>query len=71
MLKPGVYKTKRGSTMTISGRSGGVNQVYFDWVEEPNSCVECRPEEYDDNGYLVWGCNYCGGGKAKLTKFQG
>ena len=66
-MKNGKYKTDAGSTMTISGKYGGISTVEFDWLEE-KACIECQPEPYDDDGYLVWQCDYCGGGEAKLKK---
>ena len=65
-MKNGQYKTAAGSTMTISGKHGGISTVDFDWLEE-EACIECQPEPYDADGYLVWQCDYCGGGKAKLS----
>jgi len=53
--------------MVISGKHGGISTVEFDWVEE-DACVECQVESYDIDGYLVWHCDYCGGGKAKLMR---
>ena len=66
MLPVGKYKTDAGSTMTISGKYGGISEVDFDWLEE-NACIECQPEPYEDDGFLVWHCECCGGGKAKLN----
>lgn len=65
MLKPGKYRTESGSTMTISGKHGGISEVDFDWFEE-DACIECSVESYDQDGYLVWYCDECGGGSAKL-----
>jgi hypothetical protein len=53
--------------MTISGKHGGISEVEFDWFEE-DACLDCIPAPYDDDGYLVWTCPVCGGGKAKLEK---
>ena len=69
-LPPGKYHTSAGSTMTISGKYGGISTVEFDWVEE-NACLDCVPDAYDDEGYLTWHCDICGGGRAKLTKSLG
>ncbi len=66
MLPPGEYKTQAGSTMTISGQYGGVSHVEFDWLEEPGACCECQVEPYDVDGYLIWNCEHCGHGSAKL-----
>lgn len=67
MLPIGAYRTKAGSTMTVSGAHGGISTVNFDWLEESNACVDCAPEAYDDDGYLVWHCDVCGGGSAELV----
>lgn len=65
ILPIGKYKTENGSTMVVSGKYGGISEVDFDWLEE-KACIDCQPEPYDDDGYLIWKCNICGGGKAKL-----
>ena len=65
MLPVGRYVTKSGSTMRISGQYGGKSEANFDWLEE-DACYDCKPEPYDVDGYLVWHCDECGGGKAKL-----
>lgn len=67
MLPIGKYKTAAGSTMTVTGKHGGISEVEFDWVEE-DACIDCVPELYDDNGYLVWTCRRCSGGSAKLER---
>ena len=65
-LPNGTYFTTAGSEMQISGAHGGISRVAFDWLEE-GACYDCRPEPYaSDDGYLVWHCAECGGGKAKL-----
>ncbi len=68
MLPIGKYRTKAGSTMTISGKHGGISDVSFDWVEEDNACVDCQPDPYDEDGYLTWNCDHCDGGSAKLER---
>ena len=65
MLPVGDYVTASGSEMRVKGKHGGVSIVAFDWLEE-GGCVECEPQAYDQDGDLVWDCNYCGGGRAKL-----
>ena len=50
--------------MTISGKHGGISRVLFDWVEE-GGCCDCHAEPYDDDGWLIWRCDECGGGSAK------
>ena len=65
-LPNGNYRTARGSTMEISGKYAGISRVEFDWVEEC-ACCDCHAQPYDDGGYLVWDCDSCGGGSAKLV----
>ncbi|MAO64284.1 MAG: hypothetical protein CL666_04735 [Balneola sp.] len=71
-LVNGVYETENGSTVEIFGKHSGGSSVSFDWLEE-NGCLDCEPqaypEKYDENDVrLVWNCDYCGGGSAKLHK---
>lgn len=62
----GFYITKAGSTLKLSA-NGGRSEVSFDWLEELTACCDCVPNAYpDSDGYLVWHCEVCGGGKAKL-----
>lgn len=51
--------------MEIYGKFGGISEVQFDWLEEENACLDCRPNAYDDDGYLTWTCEVCGGGSAE------
>lgn len=51
--------------MTIGGPHGGISEVEFDWLEE-GGCIDCVPHAYDDDGYLVWDCDQCGGGSTEL-----
>lgn len=69
-LPNGKYITVAGSTLEISGKYGGKAKVEFDWLEE-GACIDCQcepyPEEFDnDNWRLIWYCEYCNGGNAKL-----
>ena len=57
--------------MTISGKHGGVSELWFDWLEEPDACSDCVAEPYDVDGYLVWNCKICQGGKSKLKPKDG
>jgi len=71
-LPNGLYKTFHGSIVRISGQYGGIVEVDFDWLEE-GGCVGCQvqpyPEEFGSNDWrLVWHCDICGGGNAKLHK---
>lgn len=68
MLPPGKYRTKAGSTMVISGKHGGVSEVDFDWFEEEGACLDCKPQAYDDDGFLVWFCSEHESGRAQLFK---
>ena len=67
------YKTKNGSTVTISGKHNGIVEISFDWFEEDNACVDCTvnvdsPNDYHTYRELMWVCNYCGGGRADLIE---
>lgn len=66
----GEYRTKAGSSLTISGKHGGIFTVYFDWFEEPDACCECEdphPDEMIDGRlFLWWSCEECGGGRAEI-----
>jgi hypothetical protein len=67
-LGNGTYRTKAGSTLTISGKHSGIAEVEFDWLEE-GACCDCQANAYpDDDGFLTWDCDECGGGKAELRK---
>ncbi len=63
MLKNGLYRTRAGSTVRISGEHSGIYEIAFDWVEEGDACADCVPSIY--GGYLSWHCG-CGGGCAEL-----
>lgn len=69
-LPNGKYETEKGSMLEISGKYGCIARVNFDWLEE-DGCIDCQcepyPEEFDDNDWrIVWNCEYCGGGNARL-----
>ena len=64
------YKTAAGSTMKISGKHGGIYEVDFDWFEE-GGCYNCEPSAREDDGFLVWYCEECGGGRAELKRCEG
>ena len=65
-MKNGMYKTKNGSTVEVSGTNSGIFKVFFDWLEE-DACCDCQVDPIpQDDGYLTWTCYVCGGGKAKL-----
>ena len=66
-----VYKTEAGSILKIHGN--GLHQLEFDWLEEPGACCDCVPSPYpyedaEDNLYIIWQCEYCGYGKARIYK---
>jgi len=50
MIPAGTYQTKGGSTVTISGKHGGIVEVEFDWVEEDGACVDCVPSTSVEKG---------------------
>lgn len=67
-LPNGHYRTVAGSEMWISGNHAGISRVEFDWLDEENACLDCVPQAYDVDGDLVWVCDECGGGRAKLER---
>jgi len=74
LLPNGSYQTPSGSILQISGQCGGIVEVNFDWLEE-GGCIDCQvqpyPEEFGLNDWrLVWSCEVCGGGNAKLREFE-
>lgn len=69
-LANGHYRTEAGSEMRISGQYGGISEVLFDWAEEPDACPECEVDVYESDGDLVWHCDCCGGGRAKLHSVE-
>lgn len=63
-MPQGKYRTAAGSELEVKPNGGCT--VWFDWFEEPDACVECRPDPMpDDEGYLVWSCDEHNGGKSK------
>jgi len=66
-LANGSYRTPAGSTVTVSGKHGGIFTVAFDWFEEPRACDSCVVDPIPDGEYLTWACGRCGGGSAMLT----
>jgi hypothetical protein len=68
-LPNGSYRTEAGSLLEVSGKHGGIFALEFDWFEE-NACCDCNasaaPELYGDEWVIVWDCETCGGGEAKL-----
>jgi hypothetical protein len=68
-LPIGAYRTQAGSRLVVSGKHGGVRHVDFDWLEE-GGCLDCTVQPYEDDGYLVWDCEQCGGGRALLRRVE-
>lgn len=68
-LPNGEYRTAAGSKVTLAGEHGGIITIDFDWFEEDNSCIDCEPGDIND-GCLVWFCDRCGGGRAKLEPIK-
>lgn len=62
-LPNGDYITKHGSEARI--RDGQKTRMSFDWFEEQYACCDCTIDDIED-GYLVWSCDECEGGQAKL-----
>ena len=54
MIANGIYRTDRGSLVTVSGKHGGIAEVDFDWFEELEACCDCHPDPYpvDEDGTL-------------------
>ncbi len=76
----GLYRTKAGSTVRVSGRYNGIIKIDFDWFEE-GGCIECESPEINimdfpdrfGNFFLTWYCEYCSKGikQARLYKVEG
>lgn len=67
-LPAGRYRTRAGSEMIVSGEHGEISRVEFDWAKE-GACPYCTPESYaDEDGFLIWRCDECGGGCAVLAE---
>ena len=71
-MQTGIYKTENGSTVKISGNHSGIAEVDFDWFEE-EACADCKCEAYPQwfgpfDWRLVWYCDQCGGGNARLKR---
>ena len=65
-LPDGKYRTEHGSEVVLS-KNGGRTICDFDWLEEPDACDECVVNPYPEEEFLVWQCDCCSGGVAKLT----
>ena len=71
MLDVGHYKTEHGSYVHVITKNAGSWSAEFDKFEEPDGCFDCRVDDVDHHEQsLVWSCDYCGGGKARLTKID-
>ena len=64
-LPNGIYRTKNGSIMEISGQHSGISKVDFYWLEE-GACCDCQVSAYEEDGDLIWWCDQCGGGRSEL-----
>lgn len=68
-IRNGHYETQNGSHLEISGQSGGIARLDFDWFEE-GACPDCAanpyPEGDGDEWCVVWTCDHCGGGQSLL-----
>lgn len=65
-LTNGEYRTAAGSAVEITGNR---TNITLDWFEEDHACLECVPQGVAD-GFLVWSCDRCGGGRAKLEPVE-
>lgn len=49
------YTTEAGSTVKTKGKT---IEISFDWFEEHNACVDCKPcFDCSDEKFLIWTCN--------------
>lgn len=66
-LEVGHYRTAAGSFVRVLTRNAGSWAADFDKFEEPDACFDCRCVDVDwQERALVWECDVCGGGMAKL-----
>lgn len=66
-LEVGHYKTAAGSFVHVKTRNAGSWTADFDRLEEPQACFDCHSIDVDCHEQaLVWCCDECGGGMAKL-----
>jgi hypothetical protein len=74
-LPNGLYRTKAGSTLEISGPHAGIFRLSFNWIEEPGACLDCKPspepEEWCAGDWrITWSCGYHQSGSARLFPFN-
>jgi hypothetical protein len=67
----GIYYTRAGSRLEVSGKHGGRFSLEFDWMEEPGACIDCvpdpEPEEFGPEDFrIVWRCALHSSGNAQL-----
>ena len=66
------WRTKAGSTVTVSGEHNGVYSFVFDWFEEGaclNAIFGLDADIADENdAWLRWDCECCEPGQARLTR---
>lgn len=71
MIKSGHYRTTAGSTIEIYGKYQSAWRGQFDRFEE-FACDYCVVVDVDrQEGDLIWECDVCGGGRAKLFPDNG
>lgn len=63
-MSPTKYITDHGSEVTVY--DNGRIVINLDWFEEPEACIECTPEADLIDKWLIFSCNECNGGSAKL-----
>lgn len=69
-MKGAEYKSKAGSRVITDGY---YIQIYFDWIEEDDACVDCEPNVDPAevmSGVLSWTCEVCGGGCTEIRKVE-
>lgn len=65
-----VYETKHRSAVELNGDRV---TIYFDWLEEPDACIDCKPNPDPaeiESGVLSWSCDVCDGGSAELKRID-
>lgn len=65
-----LYESNHGSDIELNGDRV---TIYFDWLEEPGACADCRPNPDPaeiESGVLSWSCDYCNGGSTELKRID-
>lgn len=65
-----VFRTRDGSTVTVTGAHRGTVEIVFDWFEE-GACQEAQGSVTADvqdtnDAWLHWRCDCCGERQARL-----